>query len=625
VDANRPNFLYQSGNDSTGPIVFGNYIQELPKGKTRTHRFKKVQPQFVVAAGSTSSLPNGIIDSSIGYRLFEQMTTLGSSDIRNNYAHTEAVNNAILNTLETGNLLLGVSAIEFKRTQAMVRRTFISIYNLLMDLYRGIKRGAVKDLYQAGSNAWLEVRYGYRPLALELKALYDLINKDYDKTAVLSKYGTQAYKDINDIYPFNTIITNAVDFQDTEFGFRFSGNLVIKNVYVKVGLNYLNTIDSRNLSLLAELGLDLESLPGTIYELVPYSFVLDMFTKTGSLLGADTFTSDVLPFNGYISYTMDYEINGSYSDIALPVVVQFPAFFDWDLYNQRVLSRSVLQSIWNRYGVLGVDGFLLNTAVTWVDFPKCTADPVTKQFVWHNVRVDQNNAYYSTSLPYGMIVEYPDWSGGFNSNDSTYSYPAKIMWPSNEGSVIAKYQYVPNQPRLPFLPIALDEFFIPYDPIEGGQELLDTLALEYGYYFRDTTLNSQPQRTLKQWLFAFHDEVPPNIGFADNSTSYDLPNSPGFYYWPLSFIVGSWNWGVEIEDRQKVATFYRPRITTKVNPLDEYNLTTDYNQTGRFTSRDAFDDFTYNQILSLDLSASQMADLAILSERLISSLSRGRK
>nr|APG77293.1 hypothetical protein [Wenzhou levi-like virus 4] len=258
----------------------------------------------------------------------------------------EAAQGASLNSQEYGDLLLGVTALEARETYSMVKNVFISLYNLLFDFYRDLKRGNIVGAADAVADAWLQWRYGWRPFIGELTTMHEMLTTD-KLSGLKSSYGNSVYDlDGQEIL----IKTFVVEDEGTYFTYELSV-YDIKRVVNKVGFLYLNTASSRNDSLLAQLGLDADSILSTAWDLVPFSFVIDFFFNIGNLLSDPSHSDRIDTFNHYVSTIIDHKfrvrciganidgiklVDGTPSESAISFWAnKYPPYASLDLWTER--------------------------------------------------------------------------------------------------------------------------------------------------------------------------------------------------------------------------------------------------------------------------------------------------
>jgi len=220
---------------------------------------------------------------------------LRNLDVFLDQAEYYAWQDAISNSMEYGNLLLMVSAIEAGDTIKMVRFVFVRLFNIIMDLYKACKKLNVVATYDILADMWLEWRYGWRPLIGEVTAMYELLTAD-KLYKVKSSYGGRSLS-------IPDPVTLPLVFCTTSEGrtFTYEPTLSYSSAVSKVGFNYCNTANSRNDDIWAKLGLDAESLLMTAWDLVPFSFIVDMFLNVSAILQVPSQESEVSTFNDYVS------------------------------------------------------------------------------------------------------------------------------------------------------------------------------------------------------------------------------------------------------------------------------------------------------------------------------------
>lgn len=177
-------------------------------------------------------------------------------------------------------LLIGETLKDLDSTVGMLRRPFGGARDLIrkMDKYRLRHLGkTVASGYRAASNAWLEYRYGWKPLILDCQTTIDLCTKvaDKDSGKLLVARASQSRS-------FDRTIT--VD--------RAAGNVNVagparltKSYVASAGVLY--RADKAYVEALdAKLGYRPSDLAVTFWESIPYSFVVDWFVNVGDWVQA---------------------------------------------------------------------------------------------------------------------------------------------------------------------------------------------------------------------------------------------------------------------------------------------------------------------------------------------------
>jgi len=308
----RKHWTYQTRDESNGKPI----ILDVPRPGDRFSgykpyfsRVKAVKPYQVALAngrpfpdkplGGTYDSdgvfhPTSVVDSDILYTVLTEQPDIISA-IQNKYSSQKAINGAIKSAQKYGDIALIVSAAEANKTIAMLRTVWTSLYKLIFGIYDSVKKLKPREAYNVASDLWLQYRYGWRPLHLELANLYKLMT-DSRAFSVRSAYGNVKFDNISEDFPASNVrVVSDDDFIDG------SHRVNISEVTYKAGFNYFNEEQSRNNSLMAKLGLDIESILGTAWELIPWSFVLDMFVNIGDCISTLNFKNQFSPINGYLT------------------------------------------------------------------------------------------------------------------------------------------------------------------------------------------------------------------------------------------------------------------------------------------------------------------------------------
>lgn len=248
----------------------------------------------------------------------------------------EASQSASLNSRQYGDVLATVSALEAKETYSMVRNVFVTGYNLIFSFYKNAKRGNISGAADDLSDAWLQYRYGWRPFIGEIQALHELLTRDRS-VRIHSSYGGKRFN-IPD-----TINIGYIDVKDGSNTLTLSIDIHSADTVVKVGYNYLNTENSRNDSLLSQLGLDSEQILSTVWELIPFSFVVDFVFNIGDMLSESQHRDEIKAFNHYVSTILQHRLKVTCVALKRGMVVK-DVKADMPLYLQRKFKATEPQS-----------------------------------------------------------------------------------------------------------------------------------------------------------------------------------------------------------------------------------------------------------------------------------------
>jgi len=596
------NFQYISQSDDNGPVTFGSFSHQKPNGEETKVRYKMAKPYYMVGSNySSSTRPFGLVPSAINYNILRHFLHYDDLALRDLTPIQPAVNFAMTNALETGKLLLAVSLVEMKQTRSLLAGAFLRYYNLIFDLYKSAKRLKPYDMYELISNTYLEVRYGWTPLFGELTNLFDLITKK-DEPVLLSKSGLQAYPDINYLHDIGTIDFGIKDEDGVNRQYVFTGTLRIKSVNVKAGFNYVNRVGSRNDSLMAELGLDIDSIGNTVWELIPFSFILDMFVKTGDLLGVESFDTDVAPFNGYVTRTYDYEINGVVSLFNEPLQHIPPAVFLFAGLEPQYMDRqeNFVQTKWAQAKYRDANDNTVNNYQRYLILPSFDDIPETDVHTSQS-DLDRNNQAYGTNYSSHFCI-VPKFAGSNKGQLAIVGHFNYQTWITPGGVVEAQHGVAYDQLLNKQL---ANRYLVAYDAEAGGVASLKLFSRGF-FDYDNNRVYPDPPLLFHQWLNRFHPEAPPTIFVGGPPFIHDDGIQTNGLYFGL--IDGKTN-SISSADH----SYFRFRDTVLgPSPPEEFN----YSSSGFSVERELFADFVYEQLFSTDLSALQVADLAIFAERL---------
>lgn len=212
-------------------------------------------------------------------------------------------NRALEAAQEYGNLLMLVTMREAGETIHMIRTVFLRLWKVVMDMYKAAKRLNIKATIDTLSDLWLEYRYGWRPFFGEVSSIAEQLSK-VDPKGVLSARGFDKQSPIA-----TTATLRSKYYIDSQTEIELEHTIEpLSDITTKSGFNYVNRPNSRNEDWKAIWGLDWQSIASTAWELVPFSFVVDMFLNIGSVLQARDVRDQVQTFNGYLTCTGDFRV-----------------------------------------------------------------------------------------------------------------------------------------------------------------------------------------------------------------------------------------------------------------------------------------------------------------------------
>lgn len=189
----------------------------------------------------------------------------------------------------------GVFLGELAETVRMLRRPLSGIRDGMSDYLDRVKkrgrRSNVQNLNRMVAGTWLETMYGILPLASDVENAQEALNRQLDRyEALYQRFKVQS--DIKDsVSNFTTYSLNPTIDRPWIFYCKYRR---VKTSSVRYyGQVYTAALSAKRMSR-ANWGLTLNEFVPTIWELIPYSFVVDYFTNTGDLISAAcTYTGDV--------------------------------------------------------------------------------------------------------------------------------------------------------------------------------------------------------------------------------------------------------------------------------------------------------------------------------------------
>lgn len=305
-------------SEPNGPVEWKLFdTKTLYSGKPLQLRYKAAKPYSWMgydilqtpdqSLGSEGILlpPNDLVMGSIVVDKPDVSNNLFSDIVDSRYA----TNRALENAQAYGNLLMLVSAAEAKDTVLMIRKVFVRLYEAAVAFYKHIRKLNIIGTMEELSSLWLEFRYGWRPLALEAKAVYEQLQRVH-QGGVLSSYGSDK---------LDPTVTERTFFSDLTYlneTYRYEHTVkCVGQVVTKTGFNYVNRPGSRNDDPFAHWGLDWASIASTVWELIPFSVFIDMFFNIGNLLQARDVHDQVDSFNYWQTFVGQFEVSSKLVNI----------------------------------------------------------------------------------------------------------------------------------------------------------------------------------------------------------------------------------------------------------------------------------------------------------------------
>jgi hypothetical protein len=274
----------QAGHDATTPATGIKYSIEgtrfMHYNRTGV-AFDKYDVQYDVIGEAPLLWPNP---------LFTPSTAL-VADIRNR-AIRKFLDNAksARSSFEAGQDLG-----EIKQTIESLIHPMNSLKELTLSYFSKLTKAKAKykkapALHKALSDSYLEYRFGWRPLALDIADAYAGLTNRNRMSSTASCYGSAGGTEMIGVVEGSVLPTGDARYDLTtytyyEYSYRIKGAI------------RLNLNKDGNIPVLQALQLStLNDFAVTAWDLLPYSFVVDYFTNVGDIINAVTFPFSDLTF-----------------------------------------------------------------------------------------------------------------------------------------------------------------------------------------------------------------------------------------------------------------------------------------------------------------------------------------
>jgi len=182
-------------------------------------------------------------------------------------------------------LLSGESVRDFGQTLSMLKHPFKSASSLLSQMvkFRSRRLGkTTQSVLKATSDSWLEYRYGWKPLLMDVNTVIQEAHRKRDNLG-------QRRLVVRSGSSFETSKTGTWTNQPDWLNAKTSGTEVYRrNCRRGVGVLYDVHPHTNSQHLQQVLGVRLRDVPATVWEIVPYSFVVDWFVGVGDWIQAIT-------------------------------------------------------------------------------------------------------------------------------------------------------------------------------------------------------------------------------------------------------------------------------------------------------------------------------------------------
>lgn len=605
-DASVPSFEFQTRSDDNGPISIIQVMRDnglsKPPSLVSVEAVKRYYAGncdgVMLVPGYEQEIDGGTVKGiPLSSLIAEIMTNSVASKelLLQHYPYSTAMNYSIEKALAYGDILLLVSLAESNKTLVMLRQVYLRFFRFLKGIYDSIKRLSPSKAYAVLSEGWLEMRYGWRPLYYELENLAKLYHSAPD-FPVKSTFGRDLFDNLSFTFESDQPISYGNDVIEC------SHTVTVRKIMHQVGFNYFNRSDSRNSHLSSQLGLDLQSLLQTSWELIPFSFILDMFVNIGSFLNTLNWRAEIQPFNGYVSTSYDVEITTTTGSRPSGVSAEG---VPWRVDPYWTTQEGFREAL-GRWLTLVLASHKVYVDIDW----PVRYGPYNTWFATYNVDSYEFNISPVVSYHTREVIDssvhfhYNGISapGGYHS-ESHVCFPEKRIYTVTkpDGSVIEEEHMV----GVPIPSSVIEEVLGPESDFSAYasaiRSFFESRLDSYGGYVPEES----PQGRL--------------LSFEASCTMRNLP---------ILFRVQPVSYGYNQPDELvSIGLSNRPRYISRDVDTSLYTkpiVGATYTYSGRFFERNLIDesDIDFSIVLDSDLSGGQITDLTIFGERLVSGIRR---
>lgn len=182
-------------------------------------------------------------------------------------------------------VLMGTYAKEWRETLELVRKPASALIRLLGTSFvrkakRKLRRTTQKHRSKVLADLWLEYKFGWKPLVSDLEGAITTVSQWKDGLRSFERVTGTAQKSYPSVY-YNHPMSGDYGLQTVGFRARTTSRRT------KYGGLVMTDRSARDVTTIPKgLGLTLEAFVPTVWELIPYSFLIDYFTNVGDLLKA---------------------------------------------------------------------------------------------------------------------------------------------------------------------------------------------------------------------------------------------------------------------------------------------------------------------------------------------------
>lgn len=183
---------------------------------------------------------------------------------------------------------------ELRETIKMIRSPAKGLRDIADSYLRDVKsqkKRSPKQWKKNLSSTWLEYAFGWTPLISDIqsgyKAYHNLVTKHENEQVLVSGFGIEEEE-----------VTNPAVGSNSFGRIRYNHSLLVKDkAFVKFRGMVVRRVDATLREKLARIGFNAEEFLPTVWELLPWSFLIDYFTNIGDVIEASAFNVSALSWS----------------------------------------------------------------------------------------------------------------------------------------------------------------------------------------------------------------------------------------------------------------------------------------------------------------------------------------
>lgn len=209
---------------------------------------------------------------------------------------------------------------DLDKSVAMLKAPFRESSRLINKMYRRADSlRSTMTAARAGAKAWLEYRYGWKPIILDMETAIkeaSTFREKLDRQRLVARSSEKYSRKTTNVFYRRPLLS-------PYSGWKATGSVQSEDS-VRAHAGVIYGVENRTSSekLLKILGYRPRDLPATLWEVTPYSFVVDWFANVGDWLQAITPVPGIEVQGSWV--TLICEANTYYSGGALEVQVAVP-------------------------------------------------------------------------------------------------------------------------------------------------------------------------------------------------------------------------------------------------------------------------------------------------------------